>query len=55
MHYLGTFEGERRAASRAYRAQGSLTQDIAGLLAAIAFSLAVGFIAIAALVPELPA
>jgi len=53
--HLGTFEGERRAASRGYRAPSSLSQDLASLLAALAFSAAVGFIAMAVLMPELPA
>lgn len=55
MQHLGTFEGERHASSRGYRAKGTLAEDLAGLMATIAVSLAVAFIAFATLASELPA
>ena len=59
MHFpkadLGTFEGERVAAARRARNDdGSLLQDIASLVAIVAFWAAVSFVVVGIVMPELP-
>lgn len=53
--HVGCFEGERKMRSRGYRAPSTLARDLASILATVAFISAVTFIALATVLPELPA